>query len=153
MDKNIIKQFEFDNILFNEKDTYLIYAGIIDMVYFVMMLFGCIMPISVNIITTASVSSFLAMIAVGKCAFIKQDLELVSQAKILSFFPTSRRNIRISRYVRMLKMALLQLLITGIPMIMFFYFFDIMKFMASIITVIVTMSLVAIIGIEYSLSY
>lgn len=152
MNRNTTLQYEFDKEIFTAKDTVLVSFAVPNMLYFIAMLFGCILPVGVTIGFAAGISVWVTLMELSKSAYIFQSSGWKSAAALLKFYPTKRSTIRISRYTIILRSMLLELILTAIPMIMFFYYFDLIKFLAALITVAVTMSLVSIIGIELSMA-
>lgn len=151
MNRNKSMQYEFDKEIFNDKDIVLIGFVLPNIIYFVAMFFGCIMPIGATIGIAASISVWITILELSRCAFTMQSSGWKSVAALLKFYPTKRNTIRRSRYVIILRSMLLELIITAIPMIMFFFYFNIFKFMAALITVAVTMTVISILGIEISI--
>ncbi len=152
MNRNTSAQYDFDKEIFTDQDVVLLCYALPNIIYFIAMLFGCIMPIGVTIGLAVSISVWVTLVELSKSAYILQTSGWRSVAAMLRYYPTRRSTIRFSRYFIIFKGMLLELILTAIPMILFFYFFDILKFLAAIITVAVTMSVVSIIGIELSLA-
>lgn len=152
MSRNTSMQYEFDKEIFTAKDTVLVCFALPNMIYFIAMLFGCIMPVGVTIGFAASISVWVTLVELSKSAYIFQSSGWRSAAALLKFYPTRKSTIRLSRYTIILRSMLLELILTAIPMIMFFYYFDPFQFLAALFTVAVTMSLVSIIGIELSMA-
>lgn len=73
-------------------------------------------------------------------------------AALLKFYPTKKHTVRVSRYTLLFRSMLLELILTGLPMILFFYWFNIIKFTVALLTVAVTMTVIYILGVELSLS-
>lgn len=153
MNRNTSMQYEFDKEIFHDKDD-IVLIGIFlpNIIYFIAMLFGCIMPIGATIGLAAGISVWITILNLSRCVFIKQSSGWKSVAALLKFYPTERSAIRISIYFIILRSMLLELIITAIPMIMCFYFFNIFKFMAALITIVVTMIVINIILIEISIN-
>jgi hypothetical protein len=152
MSRNTSMQYEFDKEIFTAKDTVLVCFAVPNMIYFIAMLFGCIMPVGVTIGFAASISVWVTLVELSKSAYIFQSSGWRSAAALLKFYPTRKSTIRLSRYTIILRSMLLELILTAIPMIMFFYYFDPFQFLAALFTVAVTMSLVSIVGIELSMA-
>lgn len=151
MESNLKIQFDFDEIVFNKNDVMIIYFGLSNIIYFIAMLFGCIMPLQVSLILASFQAMMVALLELSLIAYKRYDFKWYSIARMLSFYPTKRVNIRISRYRILLRYMVIELAITAIPMIAFFYYFDIVKFITILITVAFTMSLIGIVGIELSI--
>ena len=151
MNNNLKLQFDFDEIVFNKNDTMLIYFGLSNIIYFIAMLFGCIMPIQASVIIASLQAMMVALIELSLIAYTRYDFKWYSIAKMLSYYPTKKINIRISRYRILLRYMVIELAITAIPMIAFFYYFDIVKFITILATVAFTMSLIGAVGIELSI--
>ncbi len=152
MSRNAAMQYSFDKEVFTDKDTVLLCFALANIPYFIAMLFGCIMPIGATIGIASAISVWVALVELTKSAFIWQPSGFRSVASLLKYYPTKKRTIRISRYTLLLRSLLLELILTAIPMILFFYWFDPVKFTAALLTVAVTMTVVSIIGIEVSMS-
>lgn len=152
MSRNAKQQYAFDREIFNDKDTVLLCFALSNIIYFIAMLFGCIMPIGVTIGIASGISVWITLVELTKCAFIMQPSGTRSVASLLKYYPTKRSTIRISRYTLLLRSMVLELILTAIPMVMFFYWFDPVKFTAALLTVAVTMTVVSIIGIEISMA-
>ncbi len=151
MNRNTRMQYAFDKEVFNAGDIVLLCNALPNIPYFIAMLFGCIMPVGTTIGIAFTISFWLTLVALTRSAFILQK-GWKSVAGLLRYHPTKRSTIRMSRYTLVFKSMLLELLITAIPMILFFYWFDPLKFIAALLTVAATMTLVGIIGIELSMS-
>lgn len=151
MDSNLKLQIDFDEIVFNKNDIMIVCFGLSNILYFITMLFGCMMPIKISVLIASFQATFIALIELSLIAYTKYDDKWYSVAKILSFYPTKRVNVRISRYRILLRYMVIELAITAIPMIAFFYFFDLVKFITIVATVAATMSIIGIIGIELSI--
>lgn len=151
MNNNMDLQFGFDKIIFNRNDTMLLYFGLSNIIYFIAMLFGCIMPIQVSALISSVQATLIALIELSLIAYTRYDDKWYSVARMLRFYPTKLVNIRISRYRILLRYMVIELAITAIPMIAFFYYFDLLKFLAILATVACTMSVIGIIGIELSI--
>ena len=152
MSRNAKQQFAFDKEVFNDKDIVLLCFALSNIIYFIIMLFGCIMPIGVTIGIASGISVWITLVELARIAFIKQPSGWRSVPALLKYFPTMRHTIRISRYTLILRSILLELILTAIPMLLFFYWFDPVKFIAALLTVAVTMTLVSILGIELSMT-
>lgn len=151
MNNNLKLQFEFDEIVFNRNDIMIICFGLSNIIYFIAMLFGCIMPIQVSVIIASFQAMMIAIIELSLIAYTRYDYKWYSVARILRYYPTKKVNIRISRYRILLRYMVIELAITAIPMIAFFYYFDIVKFITILATVACTMGVIGIIGIELSI--
>jgi|LSQX01.2.fsa_nt_gb hypothetical protein len=151
MDNNLKLQFDFDEVIFNKNDIMIICFGLSNILYFIAMLFGCIMPMQVSLIIASLQAMMVALIELSLIAYTRYDFKWYSVARMLSYYPTKKINIRISRYRILLRYMVIELAITAFPMIAFFYYFDIVKFIAILITVAFTMSLIGIVGIELSI--
>lgn len=151
MNNNLRIQLEFDEIIFHRNDTMLIYFGLSNIIYFVAMLFGCIMPLQASLVLASVQAMIVALLELSLIAYSKYEDKWYSIARILSYYPTKRINIRISRYRILLRYMVIQLAITALPMIAFFYYFDLVKFIAIITTVASTMGIIGIVGIELSI--
>lgn len=152
MSRNAKLQYTFDKELFNDKDAVLLCFALSNIPYFIAMLFGCIIPIKVTISIALVISVFITLVELGRGAFIWQPSGFKSVASLLKYYPTKRSTIRMSRYTLLLRSMVLELILTAIPMVMFFYWFDPVKFTAALLTVAVTMSMVSIIGVEISMA-
>lgn len=151
MNNNLKQQIEFDEIVFNKDDIMLLCFGLSNIIYFIAMLFGCIMPIKVSVVIASVQATFIALIELSLIAYCRYDFKWYSVARILSYYPSKKVNIRISRYRILIRYMIIELAITAIPMIAFFYYFDIVKFTAILITVAFTMAVIGMIGIELSI--
>ena len=151
MNNNLKLQIDYDNIIFKKNDLMIIYFGLSNILYFIIMLFGCIMPIKISVALASLQATLIALIELSLIAFSRYDGKWYSVARILSYYPTKKVNIRISRYRILLRYIIIELAITAFPMIAFFYYFDIVKFTAILATVASTMGIVGIIGIELSM--
>jgi magnesium-transporting ATPase (P-type) len=151
MDNNLKLQFDFDEIVFYKNDIMILYFGLSNIIYFITMLFGCIMPLKVSLILASFQAMMVALIELSLIAYTRYDYKWYSVARMLSHYPTKRINIRISRYRILLRYMVIELAITAIPMIAFFYYFDIVKFITILTTVAFTMGIIGIIGIELSM--
>lgn len=151
MNSNLKIQFEFDEVIFNKNDTMLLYFGLSNIIYFIIMLFGCIIPLQVTVVIASIQAMLVALLELSLIAYTRYDYKWHSVAQLLSFYPTKKVNIRISRYNILIRYMLIELCITAVPMIAFFYFFDFVKFITILSTVAVTMGLIGIIGIEASI--
>lgn len=151
MNKNLKMQIEFDEIIFNKNDVMIICFGLSNIMYFIVMLFGCIMPLRVGVIMASFQGTFIALVELSLIAYTRYDFKWHSVARILRFYPTQKINIRISRYRILARYMLIELAITAFPMIAFFYYFDIVKFTTILASVAATMGLIGIIGIELSI--
>lgn len=151
MKQNTLMQFEFDEEITKENDTVLLTFGLSNLFYFITMLFGSILPMGIMISIVASESTLVVITILTKLAFTRCGDNWKSVTTLLSFYPTQRWSIRISRYRILLRYMILELFITGIPMLFFFYWFDLVKFMIALLTVVGTMSFISILGVELSL--
>lgn len=152
MKRNTDMQFEFDKEIFTDKDTVLVGFALPNMIYFIAMLFGCMMPLGVTVGLCTGISVWVTILQLSKSAFVLQSSGWKSVAALLKFYPTKKHTVRISRYTLLFRSMLLELILTGLPMIMFFYWFNIIKFTAALLTVAVTMAVISILGVEWSLS-
>lgn len=151
MNNNLEQQFDFDAIIFNKNDIMLLWFGLSNIIYFVVMLFGCIIPIQVSLLIASTQASIIALIELSLIAYTRHEYKWHSVARMLNYFPTKRVNVRISRYRILLRYMLIELAITALPMIAFFYFFDPVKFISILLTVALTMAAIGTIGIELSM--
>lgn len=153
MNNNLKLQLQFDELIFNKNDIMIICFGLSNIIFFIIMLFGCIIPLQISVVIASTQSTIIALIELSLIAYTRYDAKWYSVARILSFYPTKMINIRISRYRILLRYMIIQLAITAIPMIAFFYYFDIVKFIVILATVASTMVIIGIIGIELSTRY
>ena len=151
MNKNLELQFDFDEVIFNKNDIMLLSFGLSNIIYFIVMLFGCIIPIQVSLIIASVQATLMALIELSLIAYTRYDYKWYSIAGMLRFYPTKRVYVRISRYRVLLRYMVIELAITAFPMIAFFYYFDLVKFISILATVAFTMATVGIIGIELSM--
>lgn len=150
MNNNLKLQFDFDEVIFNRKDIMLLSFTLSNIIYFIAMLFGCIMPIQVSVILASIQATIIALIELSLIAYTRYDYKWHSVARMLQFYPTKRVNVRISRYRILLRYMLIELVITAVSMIAFFHYFDIAKFITIMATVALTMAVIGTIGIELS---
>lgn len=151
MNNNLRLQFDFDEVIFNKNDIMIIYFGLSNILYFIAMLFGCIMPMQAAVIIASFQAIMVALIELSLIAYTRYDYKWYSVARMLRYYPSKKVNIRISRYRILLRYMVIELAITAIPMIAFFYYFDIVKFITILATVAFTMSLIGTVGIELSI--
>jgi hypothetical protein len=151
MNNNLSLQFDFDEVIFNKNDIMIIYFGLSNILYFIAMLFGCIMPMQAAVIIASFQAIMVALIELSLIAYTRYDYKWYSVARMLRYYPSKKVNIRISRYRILLRYMVIELAITAIPMIAFFYYFDIVKFITILATVAFTMSLIGTVGIELSI--
>ncbi|MGF7143776.1 hypothetical protein HNQ56_002203 [Anaerotaenia torta] len=152
MKRNTVMQFEFDKEIYTANDTVLVGFALPNILYFIAMLFGCIMPLGVTIGLCTGISIWVAILQLSKIAFIMQASGWKSVAALLKFYPTKKHTVRVSRYTLLFRSMLLELILTGLPMILFFYWFNIIRFTIALFTVAVTMTVIYILGVELSLS-
>ena len=151
MNNNLSLQFDFDEVIFNKNDIMIIYFGLSNILYFIAMLFGCIMPMQAAVIIASFQAIMVALIELSLIAYTRYDYKWYSVARMLRYYPSKKVNIRISRYRILLRYMVIELAITAIPMIAFFYYFDMVKFITILATVAFTMSLIGTVGIELSI--
>lgn len=144
-------QLEFDELILNKNDTMLTYFGLSNIIYFIVMLFGCVMPLKVAVLIASCQAGIIALLELTLIAYTRYDYRWHSVANLLNYYPTKKINIRWSRYSILFRYMLMELIITAIPMIFFFYFFNIVSFVTILATVAGTMGIIGTIGIEISM--
>lgn len=149
--KNLELQMEFDQLIFNKDDIFITYFGLTNIIYFIAMLFGCMMPLPIAVIIASSQAGIIVLLVLSLIAYTKYDYRWHSVARLLRYYPTKKIHIRWSRYVLLFRYMIMELMITAIPMIFFFYFFDIVSFATILVTVAGTMGVIGTVGIEVSI--
>ena len=85
MNNNLSLQFDFDEVIFNKNDIMIIYFGLSNILYFIAMLFGCIMPMQAAVIIASFQAIMVALIELSLIAYTRYDYKWYSVASMLRY--------------------------------------------------------------------
>lgn len=137
--------------LLSKNSTMLLTFAITDMFYISMMFLVFIMPIEFVVALTSIAGGIIACIIMGHITTVPGTEGQEALAGKLCYFPVDKATIRKAQYAVALKITGIQLLLTGIPIVVTCFRFDLIRTLVSLFCTAGIMLVVSTFIIEMNL--